>query len=79
MTTRSEYGRFDGETPIYCGMCGYDGVNGWVVDNQGISCPICKALIIAIGNQSPVGLTAAAAELIDKLFRDLPKRADNQS
>ena len=73
ITKRREYGRFDGETPIYCGMCGYDGADGWLVDEHGISCSVCLALAIAINNRRPEGVTPEAAALIDKLLRDWPK------
>jgi len=71
MTTplpRRVYGRFDGETPIYCGMCGYEGEDGWLVDDQGIVCPLCLALVVARNNRTPDGLTPAAAALIDSLL-----------
>jgi len=69
---RREYGRFDGDTPIYCAMCGYDGNDSWLVDDQGITCPVCLALVIAITNRRPAGVTPAAAALIDDLLRDRP-------
>jgi hypothetical protein len=68
MSTRREYGRFDGDTPIYCGMCGYDGADGWLVDAQGIECPLCLALVIARSNRTPDGVTAEAKALIEALF-----------
>ncbi len=75
---RREYGRFDGDTPIYCGMCGYDGVNGWLVDDRGLSCPVCLALVIAIANRRPDGVTPEAAALIDELIGERPASDINQ-